>query len=50
MITGALGHIGSKLIRYLPKHLNADLILVDNFESQRFCSLYNLPARKNFKF
>ena len=50
MITGALGHIGSKLIRYLPKHLNADLILVDNFESQRFCSLYNLPARKNFQF
>lgn len=50
MITGALGHIGSKLIRYLPKYLNANLILVDNFDSQRFCSLYNLPAKKNFQF
>lgn len=50
MITGALGHIGSKLIRYLPKYLNVNLILVDNFDSQRFCSLYNLPAKKNFQF
>jgi len=33
MITGALGHIGSKLIRYLPKNLNANFILIDNFSS-----------------
>ncbi len=49
MITGALGHIGSKLIRYLPKNLNANFILIDNFNSERYCSLFNLPF-KNFDF
>jgi nucleoside-diphosphate-sugar epimerase len=44
VITGALGHIGSKLIRYLPeKFEGSELILIDNFLTQRYCSLFNLP-------
>ena len=42
-VTGALGHIGSKLIRSLPGH---DLVLIDNFYAQRYCSLFNLPPHK----
>ncbi len=48
VITGALGHIGSKLIRELNRDLTDRIILIDNLESQRFPSLYNLP--KHFKY
>ncbi|MFH1761545.1 MAG: SDR family oxidoreductase [bacterium] len=51
LITGALGHIGSRLIRYLPEIFpRAEYLLLDNLFSQRYCSLFNLPGRYNYKF
>lgn len=50
LITGALGHIGSNLIRNLDRSIVRDVVLLDNLESQRFPSLYNLPKGFNFKF
>ncbi len=50
IITGALGHIGSKLIRELPSHFkNSEIIMIDNFTTQRYTSLFNLPDH-NYKF
>jgi nucleoside-diphosphate-sugar epimerase len=50
LVTGCLGHIGSSLIRDLPK-LRPDLVIygIDNLLSQRYCSLFNLH-KENFKF
>jgi len=45
MITGGLGHIGSKLIRTLSMD---EIVVVDNLRTQRFCSLFSLP--NNIKF
>tara|TARA_A100001015_G_scaffold113821_1_gene126460 strand:- start:1950 stop:2876 length:927 start_codon:yes stop_codon:yes gene_type:complete len=47
LITGCLGHIGSSLIRDLPK-LSPDVTIygLDNLSSQRYCSLFNLPKKK----
>ena len=50
IVTGALGHIGSKLIRDLPLHFqDSELVLIDNFTTQRYTSLFNLPNHK-YKF
>lgn len=47
LITGGLGHIGSELIRKLPSSLDiSKLILIDNFSTQRFCSLFNIKHKK----
>lgn len=48
-ITGALGHIGSKLIRNLPTKDVEKIYLVDNMLTQRYPSLFELPKR-NFVF
>jgi len=40
LITGGLGHIGSKLIRHLPRH--HDVTVIDNFYTQRYCSLFDV--------
>ena len=46
LITGALGHIGSQLLRELPLRVDvSELILVDNFSTQRYCSLFNLNLK-----
>ncbi len=51
IVTGALGHIGSSLIRKLPSlRPGAPLILFDNLSSQRYCSLFELPADGNYRF
>jgi len=51
IITGALGHIGSRLIQELPKYFSgADIILIDNLLAHRYCSLFNLSDRCNFQF
>jgi len=52
IITGALGHIGSKLIRDLTiTNQNLELVLIDNLRTQRYCSLFNLlPERASYKF
>ncbi|MBI2044045.1 NAD-dependent epimerase/dehydratase family protein [Candidatus Pacearchaeota archaeon] len=47
LITGGLGHIGSKLIRDYAKREDIELIrIVDNFLVQRYCSLFDLPQTK----
>lgn len=49
-ITGALGHIGSALIRRLPKNTFDKIYLVDNLLTQRYASLFNLPDGYSFQF
>lgn len=50
IITGALGHIGSLLIRALPKKIGElNLILIDDLSTQRYTSLFNLES-SNYKF
>ena len=51
VVTGALGHIGSRLIRELPGAFeDAEIILLDNLSTQRYCSLFNLPAQGRYRF
>jgi len=51
IITGALGHIGSRLIRQIPTAFpNAEIVLIDNMVTQRYCSLFNLPAEGTYRF
>lgn len=51
VITGALGHIGSALIRQMPFQFpNSEIVMIDNLMTQRFCSLFNLPAEGNYRF
>jgi len=51
VITGALGHIGSALIRSLPAGLpNLELTLIDSLLTQRFCSLFDLPTTAKYRF
>jgi len=48
LVTGALGHIGSAVIRKLPIAIDAidEIVMIDNLSTQRFSSLYNLPSKK----
>lgn len=51
IVTGALGHIGSKLIRDLPNFFHdCEIVLIDNLKTQRYTSLFNLPSEGNYKF
>ena len=51
LVTGGLGHIGSSIIRYLPKIKKIQTIYVlDNMMSQRYSSLFNLPKNTKYKF
>ncbi len=51
VITGALGHIGSRLIRRIPAAFpGAEIVMIDNMVTQRYCSLFNLPADGNYRF
>lgn len=51
VVTGALGHIGSHLIRALPGYFPDTIItLLDNLATQRFCSLFNLPSQGHYRF
>lgn len=51
VVTGALGHIGSYLIRYLPTQFpGAEIIMIDNMMTQRYPSLFNLPDQGRYKF
>lgn len=51
VVTGALGHIGSALIRALPEDLpGLELVLIDNLLTQRFCSLFDLPGNARYSF
>jgi nucleoside-diphosphate-sugar epimerase len=51
VVTGALGHIGSRLIRELPAAFaGAEVVMVDNMITQRYCSLFNLPTSGKYNF
>ncbi len=51
LVTGALGHIGSYVIRDLAVQFpNEEIIMIDNMMTQRFPSLFNLPAEGNYHF
>ncbi len=51
IVTGGLGHIGSKLIRVLPRLLRLSKItVIDNLISERYPSLFNLPKTCEYKF
>lgn len=47
VVTGALGHIGSRLIRELPGN---DIILLDDLSTQRYPSLFDLPDTAHYRF
>ncbi len=50
-LTGALGHIGSRMIRELPKHFdNLEIVMIDDFATQRYASLFDLPTSATYKF
>lgn len=51
VITGALGHIGSRLIRDLPFSFpGCEIVMVDNMMTQRYCSLFSLPKEGIYRF
>ena len=51
IVTGALGHIGSHLIRYLPHEFpNSVITIIDNMLTQRYVSLFNLPNSGRYQF
>jgi len=51
VVTGALGHIGSHVVRVLPASFpNADIVMIDNLMTQRFASLFELPAIGRYRF
>lgn len=50
LVTGALGHIGSKLIRELAPDDLDEVILLDNLSTQRYSSLFGLPASVRYRF
>ncbi len=48
IITGGLGHIGSYVVNMLLQNeKNLHLIIIDNLQSQRFSSLFDLNIKKN---
>lgn len=51
LVTGALGHIGSQLIRAIPAEVTGpDIYLLDNLSTQRYCSLFDLPDNATYRF
>lgn len=50
LITGALGHIGSRFIQGLHPGNYAEVVLLDNLSTQRYCSLFDLPEGVPFQF
>lgn len=51
LVTGGLGHIGSKLIRELAKQKDIGTIrILDNISTQRYPSLFHLPTNKKYQF
>jgi UDP-glucose 4-epimerase len=51
VVTGALGHIGSRLIREIPEAFqNPEIVMLDDLSTQRYCSLFNLPEKGRYSF
>jgi UDP-glucose 4-epimerase len=50
VVTGALGHIGSRLIRFLPDAFSqVEVVMVDNLSTDRYGSLFNLPQQGRYQ-
>lgn len=51
LVTGALGHIGSALIRDTNFLVNVEKVtMIDDLSTQRYCSLFNLPSSVSYSF
>ncbi|MEP4378199.1 MAG: SDR family oxidoreductase [Alphaproteobacteria bacterium] len=51
VVTGALGHIGSRLVRALPDHFpGCSIDLVDNLMTQRYPALFDLGDEASYRF
>lgn len=51
IVTGALGHIGSHLIKRLPDFFSeCEIVMIDNLATQRYPSLFNLPDTGRYRF
>ena len=50
VVTGALGHIGSKLIHSFSPDYVKHVDLIDDLSTQRYVSLFNLPQDIKFRF
>jgi nucleoside-diphosphate-sugar epimerase len=51
VVTGALGHIGSSLVRAIPSVFpSAQIVMVDSLVTQRYASLFELPADGHYRF
>ena len=51
LVTGALGHIGSRLLRELPREFDSpDVTILDNLSTQRLPSLFDLPEKARYRF
>jgi len=51
IVTGAIGHIGSYIIRDLGVFFpGSNIVMIDNMMTQRFPSLFNLPPHANYRF
>ncbi len=49
LITGGLGHIGSKLIHSIEPGQFVEIKIVDNLSTMRYSSFFNLPEGVNYK-
>lgn len=51
VVTGGLGHIGSKVIRELPLFFpSSEIVIVDNMATQRYASLFDLTKNARYRF
>ena len=51
LVTGALGHIGSSLLREAPRLFPGDTVrILDNLATLRYCSLFGLPSEGSYDF
>lgn len=51
IVTGAIGHIGSHVVRDLAHQFpGAEIAMIDNMLTQRFPSLFNMPATGRYSF
>lgn len=51
VITGAVGHIGSYIVRDLPTQFpESKILMIDNMMTQRFPSLFDLPRIASYEF
>ena len=51
VVTGAIGHIGSFVVRDLANQFPAaEIFMIDNMMTQRFPSLFNLPETAQYRF